>query len=74
MGATAAKSLFGKDFRITANRGQVFESAYAPRVLVTVHPSAILRSKDEATRELEFGRFVEDLRQVNKLLRKGVEA
>jgi uracil-DNA glycosylase len=70
MGATAATSLFSKDFRVTVNRGQVFESAYAPSVLVTVHPSAILRSQDEATRELEFGRFVEDLRQVKKLLRK----
>jgi uracil-DNA glycosylase len=70
MGATAATSLFGKDFRVTVNRGRVFESAYAPSVLVTAHPSAILRSQDEATRELEFGQFVEDLRQVKKLLRK----
>jgi uracil-DNA glycosylase len=68
LGATATASLLGRDFRVTANRGQFFESEYAPNILVTVHPSAILRSQKEERRDLDFERFVEDLRKVTKLL------
>ena len=69
LGATATASLLGREFRVTANRGKFFESEYAPSILVTVHPSAILRSQKEKTRELDFERFVQDLREVTKLLR-----
>ena len=69
LGATATTSLLGKDFRVIANRGQFFESEHARHILVTVHPSAILRSQDVETRKLEFEGFVEDLRKVTKLLR-----
>jgi DNA polymerase len=68
LGATATTSLLGNDFRVTENRGQFFESDYAQHVLVTVHPSVILRSQDAETRKLEFDGFVEDLRKVTKLL------
>jgi len=68
LGATATTSLLGNDVRVIANRGQFFESDYAPHVLVTVHPSVILRSQDAETRKLEFDGFVEDLRKVTKLL------
>ena len=68
LGATATTSLLGDGFRVTENRGQFFESDYAPHVLVTVHPSVILRSQDAETRKLEFDGFVEDLRKVTKLL------
>jgi uracil-DNA glycosylase len=53
LGATATASLLGRDFRVTANRGQFFESGYAPSILVTVHPSAILRSQNKEARERE---------------------
>jgi DNA polymerase len=38
-------------------------SALAPYALATVHPSALLRAPDEAARERETRRFVEDLRK-----------
>src|SRR5262249_3806269 len=62
LGATATTSLLGQDFHVTESRGQFFESEYAPHILVTVHPSAILRSQDAETRKLEFEQLVEDLR------------
>jgi uracil-DNA glycosylase len=37
--------------------------------LVTIHPSAILRAQSEETRNLEFDRFVEDLREAASFLR-----
>jgi len=69
LGATAAQALFGRDFRVTKQRGQPVETELAPRALATIHPSAILRA-DEADREAELRAFVDDLRGAAKLLRR----
>ncbi len=50
LGASAAKSLLGGTFALMKSRGTVQESAYAQRVVATVHPSAILRARDEQSR------------------------
>ena len=60
LGATAAQSLFGKDFRLTTMRGKWLETDLAPFALTTIHPSAILRSPSD-TREAEYRDFVADL-------------
>jgi DNA polymerase len=64
LGATAAQSLLGKKFRVTQDRGKIFASELAPRVLATVHPSSILRAPDDETRRVEMHRFIDDLRKV----------
>ena len=64
LGATAAQSLLGKQFRVTKERGRWLESELAERVTATIHPSAILRQRDSASREREMQLFVEDLRLV----------
>jgi DNA polymerase len=65
LGATAAQDLMGKDFKITKERGKVFkDTAYAPWLMATYHPSALLRMPDEAAREKAMGEFVSDLRKV----------
>jgi uracil-DNA glycosylase family protein len=64
LGATATTCLLGKEFRVTANRGQFIRSSDGLNVFVTVHPSAILRSQDKETRQAEFEHFVEDLKKV----------
>jgi uracil-DNA glycosylase len=61
LGATAAQSLLGTGFRLLANRGRVIAAALPAPVLATIHPSAILRAPDDATRHREMGKFVEDL-------------
>src|SRR5919109_1911737 len=63
LGATAAQALFGKSFRVMRDRGRLVPSALAPYAIATVHPSALLRAPDEATRRQETLRFIEDLRQ-----------
>jgi uracil-DNA glycosylase family protein len=68
LGATAAQALFGKAVRVTRDRGRPVPSALAPYAFVTVHPSALLRAPDEATRHREVLRFIEDLRKVGSLL------
>jgi uracil-DNA glycosylase len=69
LGATAAQALLGRQFRVTKQRGVFVESDLAPRVVATIHPSAILRSPDEASRREETAAFVEDLRTVAGALR-----
>ena len=68
LGATAAQSLLGKQFRVTKQRGIPIESDIAPHVLATVHPSSILRAPDEAARRQAYADFVADLREVARLL------
>jgi uracil-DNA glycosylase len=70
LGATAAQSLFGRDFRVTQHRGELLESTLAPVVMATVHPSSILRAPDEETRHNEMQRFIADLKKISQALRK----
>jgi DNA polymerase len=64
LGATAAQSLLGKQFRVTKERGRWLESDLAERVTATIHPSAILRQRDDESRRREMQLFIEDLRLV----------
>ena len=68
LGATAAQSLLGKEFRVTRQRGEIVESTLAPVVMATVHPSSILRAPDDETRRTEMRRFVEDLKKIAGIL------
>ena len=68
LGATAAQSLLGRDFRVTQHRGELLESPLAEHVVATVHPSSILRQQDEASRQAELAAFVDNLRVVAALL------
>jgi uracil-DNA glycosylase family protein len=68
LGATAAQALLGRQFKVTAHRGELVSSTLAPLVLATVHPSSILRAPDDETRRLEMKRFTDDLRKVARSL------
>jgi DNA polymerase len=69
LGATAAQSLLGRQFRVTKERGKPVESDLAPHVVATVHPSSILRQETEGDREAAMKDFVADLEVVAELLR-----
>ena len=69
LGATAAQSLLGRQFRVTKMRGVPVESDLAPSVVATVHPSSILRAPDEGARQDAMQDFVRDLKAVAKLIR-----
>ena len=61
LGATAARALLGEDFRVLKQRGRmVTDTRWAPRVLATLHPSAVLRA-DPDERERLYAMLVEDL-------------
>jgi uracil-DNA glycosylase family protein len=65
LGATAGQALFGRQFRVTKQRGELIDSPLAEYVLATIHPSAILRAED---RDREYAGFVADLEKVAELL------
>lgn len=62
LGATAAQSLMGREFRITASRGQFFPHPWAKELVATVHPSAILRAPERYDEEYEL--FLRDLKKI----------
>jgi uracil-DNA glycosylase len=64
MGATAAQSVFGKLTPINKTRGRIIELDETTNVLVTVHPSYLLRLPDAEAKAREYARFVDDLRIV----------
>lgn len=69
LGATAIRSLTGKSIKITANRGEIFESLEGVPVLLTIHPSFLLRLPDAETAALEREKFVADLASVKARVR-----
>ena len=70
LGATAAHALMGRAVTIGKERGRF--QPYAPdrQLLVTVHPSYLLRLPDERAQAVEYRRFVDELGMVADALRQ----
>jgi len=64
LGATAAQSVLGSQFKLMQHRGRVQPSSLAERVIATIHPSAVLRAPDSEGRRAAYDMLVEDLRVV----------
>jgi uracil-DNA glycosylase len=70
LGATAARSVLGRPTTIGKVRGQALPLDEAATAFVTVHPSALLRVKDEADRRRQYRAFVEDLRLASRAVKR----
>jgi DNA polymerase len=68
LGATATAALVGSGVRVTRDHGRPIDSDLAPLVVVTIHPSAVLRSRDRADREAALAELVTDLQTVRRSL------
>ena len=68
LGATAAGSLTGRPVVINKLRGTPIALAGDSQLVVTVHPSYLLRIREPADKRAEYDRFVNDLRQAAGLL------
>ena len=62
LGVTAARSLTGRTVTIGKVRGKPFDMEDSTRLIVTVHPSALLRIEDEDERHAAYRSFVADLK------------
>jgi DNA polymerase len=70
LGASAARTLLGKDFRVSRERGKLVQSPLSPQVIATVHPSSILRAQDDESRHAQFEAFVADLKEVARIIKR----
>ena len=70
LGATAARSLLGRVVTITKLRAETLHLADGTRLVVTIHPSALLRTQDEADKRAAYAAFVKDLKVVARLVFK----
>ena len=69
LGATASQALLGRSFRVTKQRGEpIEETGLAPFVVATIHPSSVLRERDDDARAQARAGFVRDLVVVRQLL------
>jgi len=68
LGATAARALLGRDFKVSIQRGQYVTSPFAEFVFATLHPSAILRIRDAAAQADAFNGLVRDLSLIARAL------
>ena len=66
LGATAARALLGRDVAVTRERGQWLQRPDGLRVLVTLHPAALLRM-DAGDFDGAFAAWLDDLRQASAL-------
>ena len=66
LGATAARAVLGKTTKISEHRGELLESDLSCRIVVTVHPSSILRIEDSNMRHVAMRQFVDDLRTARR--------
>lgn len=71
LGATALYVLMGRSVGLTKERGHVLPAASGTPVLVTIHPSYLLRIRDHDDRESERRRFVGDLKSIRDHLDAG---
>jgi DNA polymerase len=69
LGATAARSLFGRPVPIEKSRGAEMALEDGMPAFVTQHPSAILRIEDEAEKRQQYRRLVADLRRAARSAR-----
>jgi len=62
LGASALRSLAGYGGALERARGVMLETREGAPLRATVHPSYLLRLPDEAAREIQYARFVADLK------------
>jgi uracil-DNA glycosylase len=67
LGATALHALLGSRFTVNAYRGRIAADAFGTPVFATVHPSSILRARDDRSRRDEMAKFVGDLKALRSL-------
>lgn len=69
-GNTAAQALVRPDFKITKERGLVVGenvTGFQGAIVATVHPSYLLRIRDESEQDVNFGVMVEELKLAHRL-------
>ncbi|MCC2641329.1 MAG: Uracil glycosylase superfamily protein [Nitrospira sp.] len=64
LGRTAAQSIIGGQVSMERQRGRFYSSPFSSRILLTYHPSSILRARDRSAQDRLFNFLVDDLKKV----------
>ena len=67
LGATAARSVLGRPITISKVRGQAISLDDGAKAFVTMHPSALLRIKNQSDKKRQYEALVDDLRLASEL-------
>ncbi|NTJ66372.1 UdgX family uracil-DNA binding protein [Agrobacterium rhizogenes] len=70
LGATAVSSMLGSRVRVMRDRGQILNPSPRFNVLVTIHPSALLRIRDADEKEKSRLDFIKDLKEIKRFLQR----
>jgi uracil-DNA glycosylase len=70
LGVTALRSLSAHKGSLTSVRDQTLKTREGQAMRATIHPSALLRLPDEADKQVEFDRFVADLKAAKTLAKR----
>ena len=62
LGGSAAQALIGRSIKVLSERGRMIDDKRGFRVLLTIHPSMILRIPEIDAKEKAFAEFVRDLK------------
>ncbi len=73
LGATAARSLMRRSIAVTREHGRWLQRGDDLRVLVTLHPSALLRMRDDE-REAAYEQWLDDLRNAGQVVERWTRA
>jgi len=68
LGATGARAVMGRTVTISKLRGEALSLDDGTRVVITIHPSALLRTQDDDERHAAYAAFVKDLKVAAKLV------
>ena len=70
LGATAAQSFMGREFKITQSRGEFYDIEGKFQLIATLHPSAVLRMPSSEDRARARAELAQDLARVRDLIAK----
>ncbi|MDL2398079.1 uracil-DNA glycosylase family protein [Rhizobium mayense] len=68
LGATAVSSLLGSKVRVMRDRGSILHPPGQLDVLVTIHPSALLRIREPDEKDRSRLAFIQDLKKIRRFL------
>ena len=70
LGATAARVIFGPEFRLLRQRGEFLATRWSAKTIATLHPSAVLRGQDDAEQARLYAMLRDDLRLIARAQRE----
>lgn len=68
LGSTAARAVLGEEVQLFKQRGILIAREEGHQIMVTVHPSSVLRAMDHSGREQMLSFLTEDIKRVARLL------